>query len=248
LYFLSFVRPLEFKITTLFDVLPVCSVFVAMAVVSRLCIDFVDVSILQLIKPSLLGFSLLSSALTTRESKASSHLLQTVIIAVGLFLCANSGVGISWWNITLGMASNFFVVFYLVSVKDTLSYVGNSEGVLLTHMSAMLVVMLAPTVYIAGEYKLLVAAEDIGDWDFYAHLVNNGTLGFLSQLSLVTLLKYADVHTACIFNTIKSCLHMILAFFIWHDPLTWQDGAGLVLILSGVCWYYYKRKREYYYL
>lgn len=152
---------------------------------------------------------------------------------MGVLACAvSTSVNFASLIVTLVLLSNLLVALYLVFMKSIMIKTESDEWKLLTHSSAVLSMILIPTVVLSGEYTTLVTAEDIGG--FYSHLIYNGLMGFLVNASLFVLVKYTSALTACIFELVRTCVQMVLCFFIWHDSLSVLVCVNAMLRLTFV--------------
>ncbi|GAM18360.1 hypothetical protein SAMD00019534_015350 [Acytostelium subglobosum LB1] len=241
---LNFLPPFEFKYETAQRVMPLTAVLTMMIVFNNLCLEYVEVSFYQVARSLTICFSILLTYLILKSKTSYKASMACGIVFFGFILGSAGEINFSWYGIVFGLLSSFFVALYSIYVKRILPVCEGNEWKLSIYNTAISIVFILPLIFLGGEASTLLQEEVLYTGEFWLVMTIAGAMGYLISIAIFMQIKHTSPLTNAISGTVKACVQTILAVMIWGNEISFQNGFGIFLVISGSFYYSYVRYQE----
>ncbi|EFA79372.1 GDP-fucose transporter [Heterostelium album PN500] len=241
---LNFLPQFEFNYSTAQRVVPLTVVLTLMIVFNNLCLEYVEVSFYQVARSLTICFSLVLTYVILKSKTSFNAMIGCAIVFFGFILGSIGEVNFSWYGIIFGLFSSFFVALYSIYVKRILPVCEGNEWKLSIYNTAISIVLILPLIGLSGEAKTLMDEPILYTGEFWMVMTIAGAMGYLISIAIFMQIKHTSPLTNAISGTVKACVQTILAVMIWGNPISFQNGFGIFLVIAGSFYYSYVRYQE----
>lgn len=110
----------------------------------------------------------------------------------------------------------------------------------------MAIIIMIPLIFLSGEYEAIMKySPSTSSWTYVSYLVIlTGILGFGINIAVFLQIKYTSPLTSVIVGAAKSVLQTVLSIIIFQNEISFVNGIGLFINLTGTSYYAYVRYAE----
>ncbi|CAM9385268.1 unnamed protein product [Choristocarpus tenellus] len=224
---------------TVWNVMPLSFIFVAMIVFNQLTLKYVAVSFYNVARSLTIVFNALFSYIILRTTVSLPTILCLMIVITGFFVGSAGEVEFSRLGSVCGVLASVFVSLNSIFTKRILPYVNNDAWRLAFINNANACFLFLPFIYFY-EREILIDVrshyKSIFTIPFWGSMIVAGFLGF--SIGIVTVMQaITSPLTHNISGTAKAAVQSAMAFYIWGNPATIMACLGIFLVLSGSALY-----------
>jgi len=233
----SMIPPLEFDWEVAKKVMPLTVVFVGMVSFNNLCLLYVEVTFYQVVRSTTICFTIAFTYLILGQSTSQKAINASAVVMLGFLVGSLGEARFSWLGVIFGIISSAFVSLYSIYVKKIMAVVNNDQWRLLIYNTILSIILMFPTIFIAGEMKGLRETELLYDLGTWISMTITGIFGFLINIAVFLQIKYTSPLTNNISGTLKACLQTVFAILVYRNPITFVNAIGIILVIAGSFWY-----------
>lgn len=212
--------------------------FCANIMVGNLCLQYVSVSLVQVVRSVIPGITLILSMffLGKRYDKVYFYTIGLVVLGVGMASYGEVNFSTKGFIFTI-------LVCFLSSLKSVLSskfLVGNLKFHpfdLLYRMSTYAVVQLFLGVIIFEREDIMEWWSTYGDWRFTVLLSFNGLMAFLLNWCNFMTTKMTSALTVTVAGNVKHITTIAFSIVIFNNPISLMNAAGTFITVIGAGYY-----------
>jgi len=241
---LSLIPPLEFDYDIAQKVLPLAVVFVGMVAFNNMCLAYVEVTFYQVVRSLTIVFTILFTYSILKQPTSAAALSASGIVMLGFIVGSAGEMNFSWLGLIYGVISSVFVSLYSIYVKKVLVAVGNDQWRLLIYNTAISIVLMMPTIWLMGEWSMLIRNEKLYVFSTWFNMTVTGIFGFLINIAVFLQIKYTSPLTNNISGTLKACVQTLLAVVFYQNEISTTNALGIFLVIGGSAYYSSIRYQE----
>lgn len=220
--------------------------FCANIMVGNLCLQYVSVSLVQVVRSVIPGITLIMSVVILGKNYDRVYYYTIGVICVGVGFASAGEVDF----VVKGFVFTVLVCF-LSSLKSVLSskfLVGSLKFHpfdLLYRMSFYAIFQLALGVFISERQDIVDWWEINGGWRFAVLLSFNGFMAFFLNWCNFMTTKMTSALTVTVAGNVKHIMTIIFSILIFHNPVSAMNALGTLITVFGAAiysWLEYKSK------
>jgi GDP-fucose transporter C1 len=241
--FLNLFHPIRYKLSVAVQVLPVSVAYLMMIGFNNKCLEYVSVSGYQIARSLTILFSIILSFVFQGQRTSLRACGACLGVVVG-FLCGVQGdVDLSLKGGFYGVCSSCFLATYTIVVKKVMGLLNNDEFLLIEYNTPIAVIVLAPFVWVSGEFDIL---KEPHTRRFWIVQTVTGVVGFVINIAIFLNIKFTTPLTHNLSGTLKACLQTLLAFVFFPkgETMTPLKALGTALVIGFSAYYAFVRKAE----
>lgn len=243
-FFAQFPR-YEYNFATARRVLPLSIIFVCMISLNNLCLQYVEVTFYQIARGLTTVFNVVLSYLILGESTSYAAVGCCLLIIAGFYVGVDNEVNFTLLGTVFGVLSSLFVCLNALYTKKINSVVDGNQWKLALYNNVNAALLFPPVIFLAQEHTVLLHHVDyLTSVAYWFMMTITGLFGFLIGIVTVFQITLTSPLTHNIAGTAKATLQTLLALMIYQNPVTWQGGVGILLVLLGSAAYTFVRNQE----
>ena len=235
----------EFRLDVARRLLPLSLVFVGMVTFNNLALKFVEVSFYNVARSLTIVFNVVLTFAILGERTSLRVVACLAAVVAGFFLGARGEMRFSLLGTSFGVVSSVFVSLNSIAQKRYMGVVEDNIWRLSAYNNINACLLFPPLIVLSGELSTI--------WEFgaaffslvfWGNMLLGGLFGFLIGIVTTLQIKATSPLTHNISGTAKACVQTVLAFWIWQNPTSAENVAGIALVLAGSMAYGYVRNLE----
>jgi GDP-fucose transporter C1 len=235
----------EFRLDVARRLLPLSLVFVGMVTFNNLALKFVEVSFYNVARSLTIVFNVVLTFAILGERTSMRVVACLAAVVAGFFLGARGEMRFSLLGTSFGVVSSVFVSLNSIAQKRYMGVVEDNIWRLSAYNNINACLLFPPLIVLSGELSTI--------WEFgaaffsivfWGNMLLGGLFGFLIGIVTTLQIKATSPLTHNISGTAKACVQTVLAFWIWQNPTSAENVAGIALVLAGSMAYGYVRNLE----
>lgn len=234
----------ELKQVTMWKLLPLSVVFVAMIATNNICLKYVEVSFYQVARSLTIVFNVILDFAILGQPTSKSAVACLVIVIFGFVLGNEQEVRWSLPGVLFGVFSSFFVALNAIFVKKNLAYVDNNPWKLTLYNNANAAILFLPLILVFGEVSVIARSENIFKLAFWTLMTIGGVLGVAISFAAAAQIKWTSPLTHNVSGTAKAAAQTVLALLIYRNPVTLLGFISVLIVLGGSLCYTLVRRSE----
>jgi GDP-fucose transporter C1 len=233
-----------FDVQVIRKLIPFAFVGIVALIFNTLCLKDVDASFFQIARGLLLPFTIIVSAIHTRQLPGRSSIGAALVVSAGFFLGLSPTSFFNSKSVSQATAlSLFYGVFsalmtavHAVLVKSAYEIVGDDSVIKLAYWGNLLpALFLLPCVFVHGE---LGAIYHDRDWTvFIAGTAITGVFGFFLCMAGLLSIKVTSPITHMFSSAARSVVQTLLGALLFGDIITSSRMGSIFIILVGTISY-----------
>jgi len=243
--FLSQFPPVEYDIATGLKVMKLSAMFVGMITFNNLCLKYVEVSFYNVARSLTIVFNVMFSQLILGEQTSRKVMGCLVVVCLGFYLGTEGEVNFSLIGTLFGVSASCFVSLNSIYTKRVSGAVQNNKWKLAAYNNINACILFVPLMILQGEVRVILASWDIfTTMNFWFLMTVGGVFGFMIGIMSILQIQVTSPLTHNISGTAKAAVQSILALYIFGNPTTAANLAGIAIVLGGSLAYSYIRREE----
>jgi GDP-fucose transporter C1 len=240
---LNLFPPIRYQMGIVLKVIPVSIAYLIMIGLNNKCLEYVSVSGYQIVRSLTIIFSIILTYIFKGEKTSLRACLACFGVVVGFWLGVQGDIDLTLKGCIYGVGSSCFVATYSIVVKTVMGLLDGNEYLLIEYNTPMAIVLLAPFVWISGEFDILKESRSV---KFWVMQTTAGIVGFVINIAIFLNIKYTTPLTHNLSGTVKACLQTLLAFVFFPsgETMTLLKFLGTVLVIGFSACYAFVRKSE----
>lgn len=240
---LNLFPPLNYKKEIILKVVPVSLAYLMMIGLNNKCLEYVSVSGYQIVRSLTILFSIVLSYVFQGQKTSLKACLACLGVVVGFCLGVQGDMDLTIKGCLYGVCSSCFVATYSIVVKKVMGLLDNNEYLLIEYNTPIAIVVLAPFVFMSGEFDIL---KEKRSTKFWVMQTAAGVVGFIINIAIFLNIKYTTPLTHNLSGTVKACLQTLLAFvfFPQGETMSMMKFLGTCLVIGFSAYYAYVRRQE----
>jgi GDP-fucose transporter C1 len=235
----------EFRTDVARRLLPLSLVFVGMVTFNNLALKFVEVSFYNVARSLTIVFNVLLTFAVLGERTSLRVVACLAAVVAGFFLGARGEMRFSLLGTSFGVVSSVFVSLNSIAQKRYMGVVEDNIWRLSAYNNANACLLFPPLIVLSGELSTIWEfSAAFFSLRFWGNMLLGGVFGFLIGIVTTLQIKATSPLTHNISGTAKACVQTVLAFWIWQNPTSYENVAGIALVLAGSMAYGYVRNLE----
>ena len=211
---------------------------------NNLCLQYVEVSFYNVARSLTIVFNVLFTYMMLGEKTSRTTLVCLGLVIAGFFVGSGGEVHFSLLGTLFGVASSVFVSLNSIWTKKAMPIVDGNQWALAAYNNMNAVLMFVPIVLVVEGSVLLSNLRLLQTAAYWGLMMVGGAFGFGIGIATILQIKLTSPLTHNISGTAKACIQTVLALFIWRNPTTPANLAGIALVLLGSFLYAYVRNQE----
>jgi len=235
----------EFRLDIARRLLPLSVVFVGMVTFNNLSLKYVEVSFYNVARSLTIVFNVVLTYLVLGERTSMRVVACLAVVVAGFFLGARGEMRFSLVGTLFGVVSSVFVSLNSIAQKRYMSAVEDNVWRLSAYNNANACLLFPALIVLSGELATIAEfSAAFFSATFWFNSVLGGVFGFLIGIVTTLQIKATSPLTHNISGTAKACVQTVLAFWIWQNPTSYENVAGIALVLFASMAYGYVRNEE----
>ena len=235
----------EFRLDVARRLLPLSLVFVGMVTFNNLALKFVEVSFYNVARSLTIVFNVVLTFAILGERTSLRVVGCLAAVVAGFFLGARGEMRFSLLGTSFGVVSSVFVSLNSIAQKRYMGVVEDNIWRLSAYNNINACLLFPPLIALSGELATIYEfSAAFYSRVFWGNMLLGGVFGFLIGIVTTLQIKATSPLTHNISGTAKACVQTVLAFWIWQNPTSAENVAGIALVLAGSMAYGYVRNLE----
>ncbi|KAG0741582.1 hypothetical protein G6F57_007470 [Rhizopus arrhizus] len=228
-------------------VAPLSIVYMCIIIFNPLFLQHVEVTTYHFSHSLSIAFSLIFSFYMLQIEHSGSVNSACVVIMLGLCVCSMGSLNFSVAGAFYAVAWPAVVSIYGIYLKKTLTALKNDVWALIQYNTILSLATLTPLVILSGELKsVLNEVWFLDETGFWIQMIITSLTGFAVNVIMVLLILYTSPLTLVVASINKTILQAFLATLLFGNPMSLMNVVGMLVSLTGTCYYIYTRYNEFY--
>lgn len=213
------------------------------------CLKYIDASFYQVVRGLVLPITVVISYVFLKARPSAWILSSCFIICLGFFTSVHPGeTDLSMLGVIFGLLSSLTTATHAVIIKTSLPVVDGSTIDLAYYVNLFSALLFIPLSVVVGEIPTIYALffkSDAGDlMTFSVGALITGVVGFLICIAGFLSIKVTSPITHMVSSAVRSALMAVLGVVFFHDNLSAEKIASIVIIVIGSVFYTWIKDRE----
>ncbi|TIA91247.1 hypothetical protein E3P99_01175 [Wallemia hederae] len=213
------------------------------------CLKYIDASFYQVARGLVLPITVIISYISLRTRPSAWILSSCFIICLGFFISVHPGeADLNMMGIVFGLLSSLTTAAHAVIIKTSLPVVDGSTIDLAYYVNLFSAILFIPLSMVVGEiptiYSLFFESSSSDLMTFSIGALVTGVVGFLICIAGFLSIKVTSPITHMVSSAVRSALMAVLGVVFFHDRLSGEKIASIVIIVLGSVFYTWIKDRE----
>jgi GDP-fucose transporter C1 len=211
-------------------VLPASIFFVLNIFLNNKCLQHAPVTAYQVIRSVATPFSIILSRVLLQHTTTPPSFFACCGLMFGLVIGVEGDLVVSARGIVYGVVSGFVTSTYFVSIKKSITALGNDEWLLMEWNSVVSLAIMTPFLWWSGGVAVITQGRSARFW---VRQVTSGIFGFAINIATFLNIKVTSPLTHQVAGIMKGSLQALLAYLLFGDAegMSPLKAVGIVTVL-----------------